>query len=46
MLFGEGQKNGDWMEADWMLEYEVETSVKGLNRSHEYWEKLRIIHWE
>lgn len=31
-LFDEGQEDGDWMEADWMLEYvtrEVETLEKG-----------------
>jgi hypothetical protein len=31
MSFDEGQEDGDWMEADWMLEYakrEAETSVQ------------------
>jgi hypothetical protein len=32
LCFDEGQEDGDWMEADWMLEYvkrEAETLVKG-----------------
>jgi len=32
MLIDEGEVDGDWMEADWMLEYgkrEVETLEKG-----------------
>jgi hypothetical protein len=32
MSFDERGEDGDWMEADWMLEYvkkEVETSVRG-----------------